>query len=244
MSSLDSMLIKQALASGKVVQRADDAPVVMRLRYIGSGTITSLTMTTATGFVIITSDGGTDTYTFANPHTTMGLLADAINGDGVFEAKLLDALRADTTSGSAFLENTTLTATTDENGVTCYDIHLDTSAKDYVTVCLSPFANFDAPEGHRVHVKEVSYYQDVNAASAASVLLYARKSGKNGRRHETERLLYSATSADITVTTINWASGEGFISGNVDDEIIFRVKDATSITDNAASYVRIVGLLE
>ena|SRR3990167_9029945 len=242
MSSLDSINIKKGLASGKVVQRADDAPVVLRLRYIGTGTVTSVIPTIATNLVIITSDGGTDTYTFTT-YTNVGLLADAINADGVFEAKILDALRADATANK-FLESADLATSTDENGVVIREIHADTSATDYATVCLSPFANFDAPKGHRVHAREVSYNQDVSAAAAASVLIYLRKSAPNGDIHEVERTVFSATSVDATVTTINWASGEGFISGNVDDEIIFRVKDATSITDNSANYVRIVGVLE
>lgn len=244
MASKDSLETRKLAAVGKVVQRADDAPIALRLRYKGTGSVTSVTLTTATNLVIITSDGGTDTYTFAGTSGTMGALADNINGDGVFEAKLLDCLRADVTTASNFLENTAITAGTDENGVTVYDLHVDTSVVDYATVCLSPFANADAPKGHRVHVKELSYYQNVNGASAASVLLYRRPSAPNGAKNGTEVLLYSATSVDATITNISWASGEGYISGLENDELIFRVKDATSITDDSANYVRIVGVTE
>lgn len=244
MASKDSLEVRKLAAVGKVVQRGDDAPIALRLRYKGTGTVTSVTLTTATNLVIITSDGGTDTYTFGSGSGTMGLLADKINADGVFDAKLLDCLRADVTTASNFLENTAITASTDDNGVVVYDLHVDTSIPDYATVCLSPFANMDAPKGHRVQVKELSYYENVNSASAASVLLYRRASAPNGGRDGTEVLLYSATSVDATITNINWASGEGYISGLENDELIFRVKDATSITDDAANYVRIVGVIE
>jgi hypothetical protein len=99
-------------------------------------------------------------------------------------------------------------------------------------------ANFDAPKGHRVHAYELSYYQNVGTAAAGSVLLYKRLG--NG----SEVLLYSATSVDATITTANWASGIGKISANDNEELILRVKDAGSITDDAANYVRIVGVLE
>jgi len=244
MASLDSIQLKKALAKGKIVRRADDEPIAMRLRYVGTGTITSLTMTTATNFVIITSDGGTDTYTFASGSGTMGLLADNINADGVFEAKLLDCLRADVTTASNILENTTLTATTDENGESCYELHVDTDVPDYSTVCLSPFANFDAPTGHRVVVKELRYRVNFNAAVAAGVKVYRRASAPNGKKQNTEVLLFSQLSVDDTDTTVTWASGRAFITGGVDDDIIFRIGGNGAVTDTSTNFVQIVGDIE
>ena len=88
MSSLNSVLTRQALASGVTLQVGTDTPVAIRLRKLSVGSVTSVTVTTATNIVMITSDGGTDTYTFAT-YTTVGALVDAINADGIFEAKVL-----------------------------------------------------------------------------------------------------------------------------------------------------------
>lgn len=236
MASLDSVLTRQALAEGVVRQHEDDESIALRLRYVGTGTVTSVTVDTATDFEVITSDGGTDTYAFAT-YTTVGSLADAINADGIFEVVVLDALRSDSTGSSAFV-NGAITSGTDENGVVVWDVLSDTSAVDYATVTLSPKSpNFDMPKGRRVHVQEISYNQNVSAAEQGAVRIYRR-------RGATETLIFAHVSVDATVTTINFASGEGKITGKPDDEFIFRVLDTTSITDDAANYIRIVGVYE
>jgi hypothetical protein len=240
MSSLNSIQTRQGLASGKVVQRADDGSVALRVRYTGTVGTPSVVMTTATK-VAMTDATATVDYAWAT-YSTLGALADALNGSGLWEAKILDGLRADLTTNT-FKSNTTIAPTTDDNGVQCWDFAHDnnivTNASKFVaTVCLSPFANFNAPKGHRVHAQELSYYQNVNTATAASVLLYRRLG------NATEKLIYSATSVDATITTVSWASGQGKITGNVDEELVFRVTDDSSITDDAANYVRIVGILE
>lgn len=234
MASLDSAQLRQALARGTVVQHVDDTPIVVRLRKISVGTVTSVTVTTATNIVMVTSDGGTDTYTFAT-YATVGALADAINKDGIFEAKVLDALRADATA-SKFIDGA-ITSGTDSNGVVVWDVLSDTSALDKLSACLSPRRDFDAPTGHRVHLQELSYYADVNAGSAKAVKVTLR-------RGATETTVYQATSVDATATTINFVSGQGKITGNPDDEFIVSVQDATSITDAAANYIRAVGVIE
>lgn len=234
MSSLDSIQTRQALARGEVVQLGDDSSVAIRLRYVGTGTVTSVTTTTGTNIVMVTSDGGTDTYAFAT-YTTVGSLVDAINADGIFEARVLDALRSDATA-SKFVDGA-ITAGADANGVVIWDVLGDTSAQDTATAALVGDRNWDGKEDRIIKVKELSYNQNVSAAEAGAVRLYRRR-GAN------EELIYSTTSVDATNTTINWASGEGFISGIPGDEFIFRVVDGTSITDADANYVRIVGTVE
>ena len=234
MSSLDSALTRQALGEGVVIQRADDEPIALELRYVGTGSVTSVTVTTATNIVMVTSDGGTDTYAFAT-YDTVEKLRDAINKDGIFEAKVKDALLSDDTA-SQFVDGA-ITAGTDENGVVVWDVLVDTSAADMASVCLSPVRNFDEPSGHRVHVLEVKYDQDGSAAEAGAVRIYRRRGG-------TEKLIFADTSVDATATSITFAGGEGKITGKPDDEFIFRVVDGTSITDSSANFVRIVGLYE
>lgn len=235
MSSLDSLRSRFYGGKGVVRVVVDDTPIAIRLRYIGTGTVTSVTTTTATNIVMITSDGGTDTYAFAT-YATVGALADAINGDGIFEAVVIDALRADA-SASVFVTGA-ITAGADENGVRVWDVLADTSATDYMTVTLSPKSpNFDAPKGHRVSLQEIVYNVDVSAAAANGVRVYKR-------RGTVETQIARRASVDATATTITFASGTGKITGNPDDEFIVRVIDATSITDAAANFIQVTGFYE
>jgi len=238
MASRDSLEVRKLLSAGKVIQRVDDTSKAIRVRYIGTAGTPSIVITTATG-IAMTDATATVTYTWAN-YATMGALVDALNGSGLWEAHLLDALRTDVTLNS-FKSNTTVTPGTDENGVVVWDlVHDNNIVSDstyFATVCLSPFYNFDAPKGHRVHVKEISYYQDITAA-AGGVKMYVRS--KNG----TETEIYSALSVDTTATTINWASGEGRISGGENQEIIFRITTADALADSTSNFIRIIGELE
>jgi hypothetical protein len=243
MASLDGIRVRKFLASGKVVQRADDASIALRVRYIGAAGTPSVVMTSATKVAMTDATAAVD-YTWAN-YATMGALADAINASGLWEVKLLDCLRADVTLNS-FKANTTVTPGTDENGVTVWDfVHDNTIVTNgiYVaSVCLSPFMNFDAPKGHRVHVREIDYCQNVGTAAADSVQLYKRLG--NG----TETKIFGTLSVDstgtATVTSISWASGKGKISGGDNEEFILRVKDAGSLTTAAGSMVQLVGTIE
>jgi len=246
MASLNSVQIRKALASGKVVQRADDASISIRVRYIGTAGTPSVILTTASK-IAMTDATATVDYAWAS-YATMGALADALNASGLWEAKLLDCLRADITT-SRFKSNTTVTAGTDENYVTVWVLLVDntvlTSPGHFMvaSVCLSPYFNFDAPDGHRVHIQQLDYCQNVTGgAEAAAVTLWKRKN--NG----TEVKMLAQTSVDstgaATVTSITWASGEGMISGGENEEFIFRVQDDTGLTADADNLVRIVGILE
>lgn len=243
MASLDSLLVRQSAGRGVVKRVLDDTPVAIRLRYIGTGTVTSVTTTISTNIVMVTSDGGTDTYTFAT-YTTVGALVDAINNDGIFEARILDALRSDATD-DMFL-NGAITATTSAEGYRIWDVLHDTSAVDavntlaYFTVRVTPDADrlFQAPrKNHRVSLQEIQYYVNVNGASAAAVRVYECVGS-------TETLVWSAASVDATLTTINWASGQGKITGADGSEFVVRVQDATSITDGAGNFLQCVAFVE
>lgn len=234
MSSLDSLFARQIAAEGVALRVIDDTPAAIRLRYKGTGTVTSVTVTTGTNIVMVTSDGGTDTYAFAT-YDTIAKLVAVINADNIFEAKVMDALLADVTT-SKFIDGA-ITAGTDENGVTTWDVLADTSATDYMTVTLSPRRNWDATPGHRVHLQEIAYNVDVSAAAANGVRVYRRRKG-------IETQVYGRASVDATLTTLTFASGQGKISGKPGDELIVRVIDGTSITDAAANFIQIVGVIE
>lgn len=241
MGSLDLALTRQALAKGIVRQVSDDTPVAIRLFNVAGGTVTSITTTTATNIVMITANGGTDTYTFAT-YDTVGKLVAAINADGIFQAVAVDALLTDKTD-EHFVDGA-ITVGADEDGRPCWDVLTDTDSDGsengftYFTSNLSPkgFNYATLPAGHRVHLQEVSYYMDLTAA-AGGVEIWKRKNGVETR-------LYSALSVDTTLTTITFASGNGKITGGPDEEIIVRVKTASAVTTNTGNFLRAVGIYE
>jgi hypothetical protein len=234
MSSLDSALTRQALAKGTVIHKKADEPVGLRLRYIGTGSVTDVAITTATGIIMRTSDGGTDNYAFSGA-ATMGILEDQINADGIFEARVLDMLRSENPDDS--LLQVTLTATTyDEGYNNVFDVVIDSSGALSHGVCLSPTRYFDAPKGHRVHLQGLTYFSTLNGASADSLQIFKRKG-------TLESQVYGTASVTGTLTTINFASGEGKITGNPDEEFIVLVKDATSISDTGL-YMTVIGEIE
>lgn len=243
MGSLDSVLVRQGLSRGIVGRVLDDTAVAIRMRYIGTGTVTSVTISSSTSLVNVTSDGGTDTYLFS-AYTTIGALVDAVNADGIFEARVLDALRADNTDDC--LINGAITSSTCSEGYQIWDVLKDTSAVEatlseaYITVRLTPDPErlFESKKaGHRVSLQEIQYYVNVSAAEAAAVRVYEVVGA-------TETKIWSAASVDATLTTINFASGIGSITGADGTEYVIRVADATSITDGAGNFLQAIGVAE
>lgn len=234
MSSLDSVLTRQALANGVLLRHGTDAPIALRLRYKGTGTVTSVTVTTATNIVMVTSDGGTDTYAFGT-YATLGALADAINGDGIFEAKVLDDLRSSATA-SQYVTGA-ITAGTDGNGVRVWDVKLDTSAALRITACISSQRNFDQVK-KRVKVNGIVYSVNMGTAAADSAVLYLR-------RGTSESVVWSLTSIDTTETTLLSLGSNAFIGNEQPgDEYIFLVKDAATLADAAGNHVTVSGIVE
>lgn len=234
MASRDSLEVRNLLAKGTVVQNyGSDTPVVIKLRYKGTGTVTSVTVTTATSIVSVTTDGGTDTYAFAT-YTTIGSVVDAINAGGIFEAKILDGLRS-AASASRLLDGA-ITAVV-ESGVTVWRVKLDTSTGLQFASCLSPMREFDTPKGHNVELQEIVYSINMGTAAVDSVQIWKRKG-------TIETQIYSALSVDTTATTISFASGKGFISGAADEDLIVIVKDAATLADAAGNFLSVVGLVK
>ena len=234
MSSLESAQMRQALAKGVVRFVMEDTAIGLRLRYIGSGSVTTVAVTQATSVVLTTSDGGVDTYLFSS-YSTLGALADAINADGIFEAVIIDALRSENPD-DFFITSSDITAGTDGNGATCYDLLIDTSAALTQSVCLSPLnPQFDMPKGHRVSLQEIFY--NVNNTAAADGLTVWKRKGTV----ETE--LFHMLNVDATDTTVSFASGEGKITLGPDEEFIVQV-DGTVTTAPTLNFIRLVGIYE
>ena len=241
MASLDGLKVRKLLERGVVVQEGADTPIQIRMRYIGAGSVTSVTVTTGTSIVTVTVEPTgtvTKTYAFAT-FTTVGALADQINSDGLFEVKVLDALRSDATTGGNYQINGAIVAGTDANGVAVYDVLTDTSVYKAVTACLTNARNFDRSkisESHRVHLQAIQYWATLGGAGTNLVRIYLRRKG-------VETQIFGEISVSATSTTINFAGGLGDITGNDGDEIIARLQDGTSLADAGLSF-RITGILE
>ena len=224
-SSRDFAETRELLGGAKAAMIVADEPVAIRLKYKGTGTVTSVTVTAATGVVNITSDGGTDSYTFA-AYTTMGALEDAINSDGVFEARVLDALRSD--NPDDVLVAGAKTITTDGY----YDLVVDTSVQKALTYRCTYDRNVKskAPaENHRVKLNEFMYYATLGGASVNDVQVWECDIAKN-----IETQVYQALSVSATVTTVRFAAGKGSIASGFGNDLVVRLIDPTSLADSGA----------
>ena len=237
MGSLDSVLTRFYSKQGTAQFTSDDTvagsgPVALRLRYIGTGTVTSVTVTAGTDIVMVTSDGGTDTYTFAT-YTTVGTLADAINKDGIFEAKVLDSIRSQA-SASKFVDGA-ITAGT-PMGETVWDVLVDTSVALYIAGRLTFDRGFDKPHKttHRVALQEISYLADAGTVE----YVYVYEVTPTG----TETLRFKKLAVDNTATTITFASANGKITANDGNDLVVIVKATTSLANGCT--LQLVGEIE
>jgi hypothetical protein len=240
MGSLDAALTRKALAKHVVGSVVDDKAVAIRLRYVGTGTVTSVTTVTGTGITIITSDGGTDAYTFA-VYTTVGALVDAINGDGIFEAKVLDSIRSEATDDQ-FVDGAISSSVFRDGGVstTVWDVLVDTSAAKYSAYRLTFDRGFEREaqkRQHRVSLQEIVYSLNVSAAEADAVRVYEIDG-------TTETQIFGRASVDTTETSIDFASGEGRIDAAFGNDLVVYIHDTTSITDADGNFLNAIGILE
>lgn len=238
MSSLDSINVRQGLAQNVSAVVVDDTPVALRLKYVGDGTVTSVTFDTDQDITLVTSDGGTEEF-LVTTYTTMGALVDAINSSSYWEAILLDALRDDKASGSPFVDDADVTISSEGY----YDALVDTSvavdADDeivYTYRCtMDRNPGGEKPKGaHRVRLSEVIYNVNVNAALAKGFRIIEWDA-----TNKTETVVYQVTSVDATATTINFASGEKTLDAGFGNDLIVRVQDDTSITDAATNMLNV-----
>ncbi len=225
MASLDFAKTRRILAKEVVGQVGDDQGVVIRLKYVGKGSVTSVTVTTATNIVTVSVELGvtvTKTYAFAS-YATVGALVDAINADGLFEGRVLDGLRSFATA-SSFVDG----AISLSNGY--FDVLNDTSASLKQAYRLAVFdrevgVNYKLYNQHRVTLKEIVTNVTLGGGADANALkIY--ECGKGG----VEKLIYQTTPTSGSVATINWASGQGGITAADGNDIVVVVSDGTSVT--------------
>lgn len=234
MASTDSLKTRALLAKGVVANIPSIAASVgVRLQYIGTGTVTSVTPTTATNLVIICTEG-TYTYTFAT-YATMASLVAKINGDGVFAARLLDVSGACATTGSQFKQNAGVTISSDG----FYDLTIDGTTASEISAVITPdrLPTGGAPRGgHRVHLQTIDTTQTF-AGGSLSIAIIER----DIRTMAETTLATYAGSASTVAKSISFASGFGKITSGDGKEILVRTTGGTTLS---AAVLTVVGIAE
>lgn len=241
-SSLQGLQQRELNKRFVVEQSTVDTDIALRLKYVGTGTVTSVTVTTATDITFVTSDGGTDQYTWA-AFTTLGALCDAINRDGIFQAKILDGLRSEATAASRF-KTGALTAAHDGNCLV-WDMLFDTNTIAPRRMCsrITYDRTFGSSQslidGHRVSINELVSSFTLGATDALGIKIYECKPRSRGG---TETLVFQRTPTSGAVTTINWSDGKSAITAKEGNDLVVFVTDATSFGAN--DYLTVSGILE
>lgn len=223
------------------------------MHYVGTVTPTSVTITTGNNITTVSqelvagvSTTTTKVYLFAT-YTTVGALVDKINSDGFFECKVLDTLRSYPTA-TQFVDGLITAGSLD--GLPVWDVLVDTSAAKYFAVCLTPDVSrgfWGLTRGHRVHIQEVKYFATLGGAAANAFKIVERVYTPGptvGAGNGYETVVYSATSVSAAATTINWASGNGEITGKDQAELVAVLTDTVSLADAAANFLYVAGILE
>lgn len=239
MSSLDSLMSRFYAAEGKSVRITTDSPVKIRIKEVAGGTSTP-TVTFSSSMSVLTivdSDGTSTAMDMSATYTTMGLLVDKINSTVGFQAKLLDCLRTD--ASSATMESDAAITVANVDGEMVYDCHALTDVVNTVSgdaeftyrLTYDRGINNNKPKGsHRVKLTQVLMAVTVGGAEADGVKIYEWNAA-----NKTETLIWTGATAVATATTYTFddlTPGEG-------NDLIVRIADTTSITDNAANFVNI-----
>ena len=245
MASLDSLTTRSYAKRGVVGYVTDDKPISLRIRSIGGHTVTHVITTGsgsgATALELHDSDGTASIDLTAAATDTLGELCDYINSTTNWECKILDGLRTDSVN-TKLLEETVSASTVD--GVTYYDLHPDTSIYLAYTYRLTNDRHTDtsgqtpAKGSHRVHIQGINYYANVSAGpNANGVQVWECDGG-------VETQIMSRASIDATDTPITFASGYGKVTGKDGNDLVVRVVDSTTLTDNTLGYLQVTGELE
>ena len=232
MASKDGLLMRKLAGQGKVLQVGSDTPVVIRIRHTdSSAAVTSVTVTTAVDIVLIDADA-TSTLDFAT-YSTVGLLADKINGLDNWECKVLDGLRSDATV-SKFVNGAISSAV--KEGVVVWDVLSDTSVLKQLAACATFDRSFkiDSKQknGHQVRVKKATYLATLGAAAANAFKIVERDGS-------TETVLFQALSVSGASTSpIDYSSAED-MSLDSSKDLVVVLLDSASITDAAGNLLRV-----
>jgi hypothetical protein len=242
MSSVAALKERELNKRGVVQSVGTDTTVPIRIRHIGPTAVTSVVVNAGTS-IVLTDAAATSTLLVAT-YGTVGAMVNAINGTGTWEAKILDALTTDACTGNYFkTSGGSMAATLDGKGNQVYNIYASTSVSKAMTLCLSPFRDFDSPRGHRVHLQEIVYYLTLAGAGAGLFNIYSRGAYASVSPGTTESKIFSDTSVNTTKTSYTFSNGFGDITGKDDQELIVQVTDGT-MADQTTDYLRLTGIIE
>ena len=243
MASENGLSVRSLLKRGVVGYVVDDTPVAIRIRQTGGNAVTSVTVAgTSTTLVLIDADGTTSIALDASAYNTVGEVVDYLNAQTNWEAKHLDSLRSDSVNGT-LLDAVVVASTVD--GVTYYDLVFDTSLIKSYTYRLAinrhtSTSGMVRPKGsHRVSVIGIDYFADINAASADGVQIF-----ETNPAGYTETQIMSKASINASDTAITFASGNGKITSQDNNDLVVRIYNSTTLTDHASGYLQVTGELE
>jgi len=234
MGSLNSIKLRNALKSGMTEVHVADTPVAIRMKYIGKGSVTGaqIAVDTDQDITLITSDGGTEEFLFAD-FLTMGALAEAINNSMYWNAELVDALRSDLTATSPFVDD----LTTDPTGAGYYEAYIDTDISKRLTYRCAYNRNPNGENGvdssrakgaHRVSLIGFTYYCNNGGDEINGVQVW-----EYNPVLQTETQVYQAIGIDSVSTTVNFAGGEGVITSDWGNDLIVRIQDTAGTLADA-----------
>jgi hypothetical protein len=227
-------LVSRSYAAESTAKRVvDDTPVVLRITHIDACAVTSVTLTAATSIVLIDAKA-TTTVAFAT-YSTVGQVADVINGSSTWRCKVIDALRADTITSKVLTDGAIVASIV--NGESVYSITQDTDALDNVNLRLTydeTVADSKPKGNHRVKLNKITYNWNVASAAANGIRVYKYNPATN-----IETQIWGATSVDGTGSTTNDTSHtftSGLSGGDGNDLIV--VINSGAITDNAVNFLQ------
>lgn len=196
MASLEYLLGRAATEVKCVRKVIDDTPVVLRIEHVGTGTTQTPTVVLSDTSSTLTLTDGAAAATAIDlslaAYSTVGEVADYINGLASWECKVLDALRSDN-SNDMWINGSITSAS--KNGETVFDILQDTQNIGEYKVRVAyeeRVTPLKAQGSHVVTLDSISYYADLTAAGMGVRVYEYDPSGM------TETLIWSYPSTDTT----------------------------------------------
>ena len=240
MASLESLLTRKYAAQPMSGRTVDDNSIAFEIVHTSSDVVTSVTVVSATSIRLI--DATTDsTALLFNTYTTVGALVDKINTLANWKARILDALRATSTSSSVLIPNTAVTAVT-IGGESVYQVFLDQSVANDVFYRVAMDRGVlrteegalktEVPKGsHRVKIEGITYRENISGATLNGVRIYSYNPVTL-----TETQMWGTTSVDDTATSIDFTSNP--ITSGDNEELVVRVTDS-AISDSITNFLQV-----
>lgn len=231
--------VRLGLARPGLANVTTDSPVALRVWNKAGNAVTSVTVTTGTGIVLIDSSG-TTTITFATAgQTTLAGVAATLNATANWGARILDGLG--TQASASTLLDGAITSVVRPNGVRVWDVKQDTSTALQFVYCASYSREVGTADTslnlHRVVLNKMNYAVNMGTAAADGVRVWARK------LNQADTQILSALSVDTTATTVfDYTAGGSSFSGITEGEgyeYVCQIVDAATLADAASNVLQV-----